>query len=162
HPMHTALFLLALLTLVAASGLAITQGPAQPAPAPPPAHAPQTVAVHLEFSLGPGAERCPDEGALHEEVARRSGYNPFAPDAKGAPAGTLTVRIARSPPGLTATYDYVDAAGVKKWRRRRPTPGRARPRGRKPAGRTRATGQKRAPGEIQALTDKLAAYVKEH
>jgi hypothetical protein len=75
------------------------------------------VSAHVELTLGPGAEQCPGESMLHDEVARRLGYDPFAPGAKGKPVGQIRTRIARSAEGLTATTEYVDAAGVLQWTR---------------------------------------------
>jgi len=34
--------------------------------------------AHLLYVRGPGAQRCPDEQAVREVVARRLGYDPFA------------------------------------------------------------------------------------
>lgn len=45
------------------------------------------------------------------------GYDPFEADAEGVPIGTVHAVIARSPKGLTGTYDLVDLAGEKRWTR---------------------------------------------
>lgn len=124
--MRTAPSFLALLAVVLAPALAGAQAPepAAGAQAPGPAAArPATVAVQLELVLGPGAERCPGEAMLRQEVARRIGYDPFAADAKGIPAGRVRAVIAGSPQGLTATFEYVDAAGVHQWTRTYVEPG---------------------------------------
>ena len=84
----------------------------------PPSAAPSLVLVSaaLEYSLGPGAAPCPGEARLREEVARRLGYDPFAPGAGGRAMGTMrTVLLARADHGLTATTQYLDAAGTLRW-----------------------------------------------
>ncbi len=98
--------------MVAALVLVARGAGAQPAPEPP---KPIVFAAELQVDLGPGAERCPDPLYLRAYVADDMGYDPFARGAKGTPAGRFAVRIARSPRGLRATNEHVDAAGVKRW-----------------------------------------------
>jgi hypothetical protein len=82
-----------------------------------------TIAFRLEYSLAGGAERCPSEDVLHQELSRRLGYDPFAPDSGGVPAGAIRVVIAPAPPGLQATYEHVDAKGERRWTRTYSVPG---------------------------------------
>jgi hypothetical protein len=107
-----------------------------PVPAPPPSTRPKTfqppprtrIVAHLDFRLGPGTGECPGASYLHQELARRMGHDPFAPDPEGVPVGTVHVVIERTPPGLkgpgtspfglTGTYDFFDTAGVHQWTRR--------------------------------------------
>jgi hypothetical protein len=65
--------------------------------------------------LGAGTERCPDPLTLRRLVATEMGYDPFAPDAKGTPAGRFAVRVERTPRGLRATNEHTDAEGRKRW-----------------------------------------------
>ena len=88
-----------------------------PAPAWAQAPAPATLTMELELVLGAGAESCPGEEMLRRELARRVGYDPFAKEATGAPAGRVRTTIARRGRGLTATCDYVDARGIHQWTR---------------------------------------------
>ena len=101
---------------VAALSPVLAPAPAR-ADAAPPSAAPSLVLVSasLEYALGPGASQCPGEARLHEEVARRLGYDPFAPDAGGRAMGTMRTVIARADQGLTATTEYVDASGALRW-----------------------------------------------
>jgi hypothetical protein len=98
---------LVLLAVALAPAVAGAQSPAPPGS--------PTLSAHLEITFGAGAEHCPGEAMLHQEVAARIGYDPFAPDARGAPAGSVSAVLWRAPEGLTARYDYVDAAGVHQW-----------------------------------------------
>jgi hypothetical protein len=73
--------------------------------------------ARMELRLGEGAQRCPDEAYLRREVATELGYDPFAPDAEGVPAGRFSVIVARTPSGLQATTEHTDAEGAKVWTR---------------------------------------------
>lgn len=76
--------------------------------------APPRAAVQLEYRRAPGAERCPGEGLLREEMARQLGYDPVEPDA-AAQAKALVFRG----PGreIHATMDLYDADGSIAWSR---------------------------------------------
>ncbi|MFT3767533.1 MAG: hypothetical protein QM820_18925 [Minicystis sp.] len=91
-----------------------------------PAPAATTFAFGLDYVIGEGADLCPHEDLLRQEVARRIGYDPFAPDAKGRPAGRMRAAIARSPKGLVATYEHVDVAGARRWIKTYEVQGRSR------------------------------------
>src|SRR5262249_47182153 len=54
---------------------------------------PRMLSVELHFELGPGAKRCPGEERLHVALAKRLGYDPLDPAAKGPRAGQLDVKI---------------------------------------------------------------------
>ncbi|WP_233561002.1 hypothetical protein [Sorangium cellulosum] len=71
-------------------------------------------AVRLEYRRAPGAERCPDEGLLREEMARQLGYDPVEP-AAALQARTLIFRG----PGreMHATMELHDADGAVTWSR---------------------------------------------
>lgn len=108
-----------LLFAVLAASPARAQGTAPPEPAPrvlhPPPRAP--ISARLDYRLGPGGADCPGVDYLRQEIARRMGYDPFAPEAKGSPIGSVRVEIARSPKGLTGTYTLTSAEGVDLWTR---------------------------------------------
>ncbi|WP_437602283.1 hypothetical protein WMF28_11705 [Sorangium sp. So ce590] len=76
--------------------------------------APPRAAVQLEYRRAPGAERCPDEGLLREEMARQLGYDPVDPEA-ALQAKTLVFRG----PGreVHAAMDLHDAEGSITWSR---------------------------------------------
>ena len=101
--------------------LALAPVPAR-AQSPSPASLP-TLALSLEYTLGPGAERCPGEELLHRELARRVGYDPFVPSAFATPAGRVRAVIAREARGLTATYEYLEVTGARRWLRTSPVDG---------------------------------------
>ncbi len=71
--------------------------------------------AEIQIELGAGTERCPDPVYIRREVASVLGYDPFAPDAKGTPAGRFAVRLERIPSGLRATNEHTDAEGRKRW-----------------------------------------------
>lgn len=96
--------------------LALAATPAR-AEAPSPTPAPGTLTLQLELVLDAGAASCPGEDLLRRELARRIGYDPFAPDAAGAPAGRVRAVIARRGTGLAVTSEYVDALGLSRWTR---------------------------------------------
>ncbi|WP_437290344.1 hypothetical protein [Sorangium sp. So ce406] len=75
---------------------------------------PPRAAVQLEYRRAPGAERCPGEGLLREEMARQLGYDPVEP-AAALQARTLIFRG----PGreMHATMDLHDADGAVTWSR---------------------------------------------
>jgi hypothetical protein len=108
---HAVLLLVGLVTLIATTGHA--QTPAAPAPAashPTLRH----VTVELDFKLGPKV--CPGgEALVHDEVSRRLGWDPFEPAPDGIPSGRIKSLIVSAPAGLTATFELVDAAGVRQW-----------------------------------------------
>jgi hypothetical protein len=111
--MHVALFLSALVAVVAASGLARAQAPAPSSARAEPS--PLEVSIRLHLVLGRGAQRCPDEARLRREVGREIGYDPFEPGTKRSPAGQLSVEIAAKDGALIATYNYVGEDGAPKW-----------------------------------------------
>ncbi|WP_433935665.1 hypothetical protein AB3662_13080 [Sorangium cellulosum] len=75
---------------------------------------PPRAAVQLEYRRAPGAERCPGEELLREEMARQLGYDPVEP-AAALQARTLIFRG----PGreMHATMDLHDADGAVTWSR---------------------------------------------
>ncbi|WP_234023651.1 hypothetical protein [Sorangium cellulosum] len=76
--------------------------------------APPRAAVQLDYQRAPGAERCPREDLLREEMARQLGYDPVHPEAP-LQAKALVFRG----PGteMHATMDVYDAAGLVTWSR---------------------------------------------
>jgi hypothetical protein len=72
---------------------------------------PPRASLRLEYSRGPGGEACPAEGALHDEVARRMGYDPFDPAA----AERLTIVVARQGRGFAAQLSRYAAGGAQTW-----------------------------------------------
>ncbi|MHB8878524.1 MAG: hypothetical protein ACYC8T_32910 [Myxococcaceae bacterium] len=63
--------------------------------------------ARLVYSLGAGAERCPDEQTVRDAVSGRLGYDPFREPAE------MEVRVAveRADPGLSARLELRDAGG---------------------------------------------------
>jgi hypothetical protein len=92
------------LPLLAAAFLMLTPEAAR-------ADEPPREAVRLSYDVGPGLKTCPPEQTLHDEVARRMGYDPFTPDALDRIVATLK----RSPRGLTATVERFDSKDVPQW-----------------------------------------------
>jgi len=80
-------------------------------PAPARADPPPRVSLRLDYARAPGAEVCPTEGALHDEVARRMGYDPFEPSA----AERLSVVVARQGRGLAARIERYAPSGAQTW-----------------------------------------------
>ncbi|XYI01256.1 hypothetical protein ACMHYB_16480 [Sorangium sp. So ce1128] len=76
--------------------------------------APQRAAVQLEYRRAPGAERCPGEALLRDEMARQLGYDPVDP-AADLQASALVFRG----PGreVHATMELHDAEGAVTWSR---------------------------------------------
>ncbi|MGK3981736.1 hypothetical protein WME99_01770 [Sorangium sp. So ce136] len=76
--------------------------------------APQRAAVQLEYRRAPGAERCPGEALLLEEMTRQLGYDPVDP-AADLQASALVFRG----PGreMHATMELHDAEGAVTWSR---------------------------------------------
>jgi hypothetical protein len=73
---------------------------------------PPESAVRLSYVVvGPGTKRCPSEQTLHDEVARRMGFDPFKLDAPDRIVATLK----RSTRGLTATVERFDSKDVQQW-----------------------------------------------
>jgi hypothetical protein len=79
----------------------------------PPAADPSQITLRLSYILGPGAKNCPPEQALHDEVARRMGYDPFTPDAAARVVATLN----RSGRLFSGTLDLFESNGKRKWRK---------------------------------------------
>jgi hypothetical protein len=96
----------ALLALLVAALLALAPGAAH-AEDPPP-----QVALRLTYVLGPGAKNCPPEQALHDEVARRMGYDPFTAEALEHVVATLN----REGHLFSGTLELFDSSGKSKWR----------------------------------------------
>jgi len=70
---------------------------------------PPTAKASLSYERQSGAEACPDEAALREQVALRLGYDPFEPEAPHR----VGVSITKGPRGLAAritTRDSRDGA----------------------------------------------------
>jgi hypothetical protein len=67
-------------------------------------------AARLAYRREVGAQRCADETALRQAVARRVGYDPFAP---GAPL-TITVDMSAKGPHLYGRVVVLDAGGTEK------------------------------------------------
>ncbi|WP_437680518.1 hypothetical protein [Sorangium sp. So ce131] len=76
--------------------------------------APPKAAMQLDYQRAPGAERCPREDLLREEMARQLGYDPVHPEA----AMQAKALVFRGPgTELHATMDVYDAAGLLTWSR---------------------------------------------
>ncbi|XXX80484.1 hypothetical protein WMF30_17120 [Sorangium sp. So ce134] len=76
--------------------------------------APPRAAVQLEYRRAPGAERCPDEALLREEMARQLGYDPVAPEA----ALQAKALVFRGPSReVHAAMEVHDAEGSITWSR---------------------------------------------
>jgi hypothetical protein len=71
------------------------------------------IALRLSYVLGPGAQNCPPEQALHDEVARRMGYDPFTLDAPDRVVATLN----RSGRLFSGTLELFDSSGKSKWKK---------------------------------------------
>jgi hypothetical protein len=84
---------------------------ADPPPGAPARDDTPRAAVRLEYTLGPGASRCPPDGLLRNEVIRRMGYDPF----DSSSAERLTVRLVRKGSGFAAHVDKYAATGDKTW-----------------------------------------------
>jgi hypothetical protein len=72
---------------------------------------PPRASLRLEYARGLGGEACPAEGALHDEVARRMGYDPFDPAA----AERLTIVVGRQGRGFAALLNRYAANGAQTW-----------------------------------------------
>lgn len=72
--------------------------------------------AQLEYQRGVGAESCMDESGLRIEVARRSGYDPFTPQARAR----LAVTVTRQGGQFLGTMQFFDDAGAPGWRRTYP------------------------------------------
>ena len=96
----------ATLSLVAAAFLMLAPALARAADPPP------RIAIRLSYIRDRGAEHCPPEQTLHDEVAIRMGYDPFTPDAPDRIVATLK----RSPGGLLkATVERFDSKNIPQW-----------------------------------------------
>ncbi|WP_437281411.1 hypothetical protein WME90_12870 [Sorangium sp. So ce375] len=76
--------------------------------------APPRAAVQLEYRRAPGAERCPGEALLREEMARQLGYDPVEPEAAAQAKALVFVGPGRE---VHATMDIYDAEGSIAWSR---------------------------------------------
>jgi hypothetical protein len=104
------------LALRAAALLALAPAAARAADPPaadPPAVDPPQITLRLSYNLGPGAQNCPPEQALHDEVARRMGYDPFTPAAADRVVATLN----RSGRLFSGTLELFDSSGKRTWRK---------------------------------------------
>jgi hypothetical protein len=72
--------------------------------------------ARLEYTRGIGAESCLGEGGLRIEVARRSGYDPFTPDARAR----LVVTITKQRYQIVGTLQFFDETGAAGWHRSYP------------------------------------------
>jgi hypothetical protein len=81
------------------------------APALASAAGPPHMTARLAYQRGPGAEGCPDEAGLRLEVARRSGYDPFTPDAPARLIATVT----RQGSEIIGALQFYDDAGTPGW-----------------------------------------------
>ena len=86
----------------------------QTAPAPAPQR-PAPVVVRVDYTRAAGAEGCPDERELHDVVAARMGYDPFAAASGSAPL--LRVRVERGGNGFVAWFQLLDPNGKTLWSR---------------------------------------------
>jgi hypothetical protein len=96
------------LALLAAALLTLTAAAAH-ADDPPASDRPH-IAIRLGYNLGLGTKSCPPEQTLHDEVARRMGYDPFTPDAADRVVTTLSLSARSS----TATVQFHDT-GDHRW-----------------------------------------------
>jgi hypothetical protein len=80
--------------------------PALASAAPPP-----HTTARLSYQRGPGTEACPDEAGLRIEVARRSGYDPFTPDARAR----LVATVMRQGSEIVGALQFYDDAGAPGW-----------------------------------------------
>src|SRR5690349_20647822 len=109
-----ALLAAALLALAPAVGRADDPPAPGPAASAPPAAAlsPRPrIAIRLSYVLGAGTQNCPPEQALHDEVARRMGYDPFTSDAPDRVIVTVNLLPGRS----TSTIKFEDNTGGHGW-----------------------------------------------
>lgn len=70
--------------------------------------------ARLEYTLGAGAETCPDGRWLEESVAAQLGRRVFAPEAERV----FRVRVSRAGAEWLATFEVLDAAGQRVGTRR--------------------------------------------
>ena len=123
-PMRRLPSLLVALAAVVAATPTRAQGPAPATPIPAASQQPRRLTMRLVLTRKPGAEACAPTEELREALSSglrtRRGYDPFAPNSTGTPAGVLTVEIARTPAAegrrFGATYTYVDEAGAPVWK----------------------------------------------
>jgi len=100
--------LAAFLILLSAPVCAADPSPHARAPAPPPR------AVRLEFSRGPGAERCPGEQAFRDAIGAAVARDFFA--TSPPPLERLVVKLGRRGGGYEGTVELHDDAGAVTWR----------------------------------------------
>jgi hypothetical protein len=81
---------------------------ASPTPTPTP-----TPTVRLRYQRGPGAERCPEESELRNQIAARLGYDPIREQA----TNEIVAAIEKTPRGLEGRVEIRDEAGKRKGRR---------------------------------------------
>jgi hypothetical protein len=67
--------------------------------------------MRLDYTRGPGAERCPDEHAVRHFLIGEFGYDPVQPNA----ATTLTISIARVGRTLHVALQLEDSTGNSLW-----------------------------------------------
>ena len=72
---------------------------------------PPQIAIRLSYILGPGTKSCPPEKFLHDEVARRMGYDPFTPDA----ADQVVTRLSLTARSSKGTVEFHDSTGGHDW-----------------------------------------------
>lgn len=99
-PRRCSIVLAALVALLVAVGPRLARADDAPAP----------IALSLHY-VRPLGGTCPDESALHQEVARRMGYDPFTPNA----ADHLVAETVRVGSGLSSTLTFIDRKGVRRW-----------------------------------------------
>ncbi len=85
-----------------------------------PALAPPPRTVRLDYSRGPGAERCPEKIAFRDAVGAKVARDLFA--AVPPPSARLVVSLRRRGAGYEGTAELRDAAGAVTWSRLFPPP----------------------------------------
>lgn len=95
------------LVLFGAPPLTAGPPPLPPTPSPPPP------TVRLDYSRGPGAERCPGEQAFRDAVSAKVARDLFAPDPP--PSARLVVRLRRRGAGYEGTVELHDATDAVTW-----------------------------------------------
>src|SRR6185503_3632425 len=68
-------------------------------------------AVRLEYTRGPGAERCPTPKTMQDAVVLNMSFDPFAAEAPAR----LVVTIVRKGPMFQGTAEIRDADGAVLW-----------------------------------------------
>jgi hypothetical protein len=98
-----------------ALGILLAALPALAAAPPPPAlaHTPPPRAVRLDYTRGPGAERCPGEQAFRDAIGATIARDLFA--TTPPPLARLVVRLGRRGRGYEGKVELHDAAGAVTW-----------------------------------------------